>query len=357
MSGGTSALLYEHSVKSNGTSIRSNYSSAWLYGTTVLSDESSALSGGSGRAAGGLEGNDEPALAFMCMLLAGGLPVTGWMLILVLMLVLVACMLAGVEAGRFAGRLFIRRHGKEALSSYSTVEGATLALFGLIVAFSFSGAVGRFDSRRDLLIDQTNAVGTAWLRIDLLPQDDQPRMRELMREYVDTLLAAGRLGREGDEMNALLARLDRAQADIWTLAVTSAGRDEKAPPTMLLLPALNEMFDLSTSRLAMGTFHTPGLVLFALFAMAALAAMAVGSSMAKAERRSPLHELGFIFVVSLAIMVLLDIEYSRAGFVKIDASDRFLVSLRASMDEPRALKVLPEAVMGSLPATRPAEGD
>ena len=87
-----------------------------------------------------------------------------------------------------------------------------------------------------------------------------------------------------------------------------------------------------TSRLAMATFHTPGLVLFALFAMAALAAMAVGSSMAKAQRRSVMHELGFIFVVSLAIMVLLDIEYSRAGFVRIDASDRFLVSLRASME-------------------------
>ena len=276
------------------------------------------------------------------------------------MLALLACMIAGVEAGRLIGRGLIRRHGKDSLSSFGTVEGATLALFGLIVALSFSGAVGRFETRRQLLISHINAVGTAWLRLDTLPQQDQPPARQLMREYVDLLLAATKAGGDTPELAEVLRRLDETQGGLWGLAIagTSSQSESDLQARLLLLPALNEMFDLSTSRLAMGRIRMPGLVMFALFAMSVLSAISVGSSMARSERRSPLHEFGFIFVVTLSILVLLDIEASRAGFVRIDATDRLLVDLRASMDAAGAGAVVPEDwADGGDPATRPGQGE
>ena len=74
----------------------------------------------------------------------------------------------------------------------TAAEAAVVGLLGLLVAFTFSGAGSRFDSRRNLIVDETNAIGTAYLRIDLLPADRQPQLRDLFRKYVDARIAAYR---------------------------------------------------------------------------------------------------------------------------------------------------------------------
>lgn len=102
---------------------------------------------------------------------------------------LFAGMVLLLEIGRRLGR---RRQAKEeagARAGLGQVEGAVLALMGLLVAFTFSGAATRFDARRQLIVQEANAIGTAWLRLDLLSASAQPELRELFRRYLDSRLA------------------------------------------------------------------------------------------------------------------------------------------------------------------------
>ena len=90
------------------------------------------------------------------------------------------------------GRRFALRRKREdpegAEKGLGAVEGAIFGLMGLLIAFTFSGAGERFQHRRDLILQETNDIGTAWMRIDLLPADAQPQMRQLFREYLDARL-------------------------------------------------------------------------------------------------------------------------------------------------------------------------
>ena len=103
---------------------------------------------------------------------------------MLLVLALFAVMLAAAEAGRRIGVARLARSDGLAKGGGSA-DAATFALLGLLIAFTFSGAASRFQDRRDLIADEANAIGTAYLRLDLLPSEAQSPLRELFRRYVD----------------------------------------------------------------------------------------------------------------------------------------------------------------------------
>src|SRR5690349_7738050 len=91
--------------------------------------------------------------------------------------------------GRWLGKRVIAKHGGEIPPSVGSLEAAVFAILGLLIAFTFSGALTRFDVRRAQAVDEANAIGTAYLRIALLPASAQPKLRETMRNYVDARIA------------------------------------------------------------------------------------------------------------------------------------------------------------------------
>jgi hypothetical protein len=93
-----------------------------------------------------------------------------------------------LEAGRRIGARRIARDSEGARAGTGAVEGAVFGLMGLLIAFTFSGAATRFDTRRQLVTEEANNIGTAWLRLDLLPKGAQPALREAFRRYVDSRL-------------------------------------------------------------------------------------------------------------------------------------------------------------------------
>jgi hypothetical protein len=94
-------------------------------------------------------------------------------------------MLLFLEIGRRIGVKRLNRHPEGLVKGASAAEGAVFGLLGLLIAFTFSGAASRFEERRHLITEEANAVGTAYLRINLLPSDAQPEVRELFRHYLD----------------------------------------------------------------------------------------------------------------------------------------------------------------------------
>lgn len=244
-------------------------------------------------------------------------------------------MLICMEVGRRVGLRALAREpgGGEARSG--PVDGALFGLFGLLVAFTFSGAPARYDQRRDLIAIEANEIGTAYLRIDLLPESEQPVMRRLFRNYLDSRLA----------FYAALPDLEAAQQEyVETLALQSqiwrgslraslvpGGHPDAAK---LLLPALNTMIDVTTTRLMAIQSHPPRIIFHLLFAMGLLCAGVAGQGMAGSPRRYWLHALAFCLTTSIAIFVILEIEYPRSGLIQLDRYDQMLVELRRSMDAP-----------------------
>src|SRR4030095_3152301 len=101
------------------------------------------------------------------------------------------------------------------------VEGTSFALFGLLLAFTFFGAGSRFDSRRQLIAQESNAVGTAYLRLDLLPRDAPPALRDLFRRYLDSRLRVYRKLQDIEAAKVELARSEALQRELWARAVAA----------------------------------------------------------------------------------------------------------------------------------------
>jgi hypothetical protein len=236
-----------------------------------------------------------------------------------------------IELGR---RLGLRRMSVAAAAGSAgvgTVDGAVFALLGLLLAFTFSSAAARFDQRRTLIVQEANAIGTAYLRLELVPAASQPPLRAMLRRYVQTRIAAARAGEPASA--AELAQSQVLQGEIWRHAVAATRADAAAgaSPAMLLLPALNDMFDLGTTRVAASRTHAPAAIFLVLFGVAAAAAVLAGYGMAELRRREVLHALAFAVVMTAALYLIVDLEYPRQGVIRVDTLDIFLADALAAM--------------------------
>jgi hypothetical protein len=237
-----------------------------------------------------------------------------------------------LELGRRVGMRRQARDTEGARAGMGAVEGAVFALLGLLIAFTFSGASARFETRRQLIVEEANSIGTAWLRLDLLPAAAQPALRELFRQYVDSRLAAYRALPDIAAARAELERSLHLQGEIWRQAVAGSQTPEGQRATMLLLPALNQMFDIVTQRTTAVKTHPPTIIFVQLGMLAMTSAFLAGFGMAGGKRRSWIHIVGFATVVAICVYVILDLEYPRLGFIRIDAADQLLLDVRQSMD-------------------------
>jgi hypothetical protein len=239
-------------------------------------------------------------------------------------------MLACLEIGRRIGAARLARDPEGARAGMGTVDGAVFGLLGLLVAFTFSGAASRFEHRRDLVTQEANAISTAYLRLDLLPPEAQGPLKEKFRQYLDSRLAAYR---KLPDVAAALAEFERSvalQGEIWRDEV-AALRLPGAPSPVAVLPPVNEMIDITTTRLVATQSHPPAVIFAMLAALALVAGLLAGYAMAGAKGRSVLHMLFFTAVMSGAVYVILDLEYPRMGLIQVDSADQTLVDVRNGM--------------------------
>jgi hypothetical protein len=211
------------------------------------------------------------------------------------------------------------------------IEGAVFGLLSLLIAFTFSGAVTRFDARRHLVSEEAINISTAWDRIHLLPADAQPGLRDLFRRYLDSRLETYRDPANSQSTNAAWDHSLQLQEEIWAHGVAAG---QAAPTTlagMLFLPAVNQMIDITRTRQMATRMHPPPIVYAMLAVVALVGALLAGYHMAGGKARSWLHTVGFAVVLASTVYVILDIEYPRLGLIRVDAADEVLVELRRSM--------------------------
>lgn len=236
-----------------------------------------------------------------------------------------------LELGRHVGARRRARIMEGGAAGVGAVEAAIFTLLGLLIAFTFHGAAARFDARRGLIVQEANQIGTAWLRIDILPANAQPAMRALFRQYLDSRLETYRKIPDLAAVQAELDRTTQLQLEIWKAAIAQQKEGGQAV-VVGLLPALNQMFDIATTRTMTARTHPPVVIFGMLTLMACAAAFMAGHGMSGSKVRSWVHSIGFAAVLAITVYVIIDMEYPRIGLIRVDSFDQVLVDLRRSMN-------------------------
>ena len=243
--------------------------------------------------------------------------------------------------GLFVGMLGLQSYGRrlaircdsatDDVRDARTAQGAVFALLGLLLAFTFSGALQRFDERRRLVVEEANAIGTAWYRVDVLPHDRQPEVRDLFRQYLDTRIETFRDVSDGSIREANIAKAGALQRKIWDAVVTGGDQSGPSPRHFVLLPALNNMFDITTTREAVTLVHPPIIIYFMIAGLAFVGAIFSGYALAGGHSKSWVHRMAFPAVTAVTLFVIVDIEYPRHGLIRVDAVDYLMTDLRKTM--------------------------
>ncbi|MFO1475597.1 MAG: DUF4239 domain-containing protein [Verrucomicrobiota bacterium] len=255
-----------------------------------------------------------------------------YLFVVVFTIVVGAGTLVFLELGRHFGLQRLARDTEGARAGMGAVEGAVFGLLGLIIAFTFSGASTRFDQRRQMIVQEANAAGTAYLRLDLLPASDQPKLRELMRQYVDSRIRTYQLLPDYEAVGKELGHSAQLQGELWKGAVAASTSDGGQRTALLVLTPLNELFDLRSSRIASTRIHAPRIIFILLGLLVMVSSLLAGIGMASSRRRSWIHMIGFSLIMCLAVYVILDLEYPRFGLINMEASDHFLIEARQGMN-------------------------
>jgi len=205
------------------------------------------------------------------------------------------------------------------------IQGAMLGLLGLLLGFSFSGAASRFLERQDLIVQEANAIGTAYLRADLLDEPHRSGLRAGLAHYVDRRLKVSVTLREGLSAEAT-AEITRMHARIWNAA--SAGALARPNTTVVVIPPVNEIIDLHSTRLSAARKHLPAPVLGLLIVCSALSMTVIGYGCGLAGRRSLMIAGSLAILIAAALWITIDLDHPRAGIIRLD--DRLLKELNFS---------------------------
>lgn len=240
----------------------------------------------------------------------------------------------------FAGRVLGRRiHAGEVQNpQLGVVQGAILALLGLLLGFCFSGAMTRFVERQDIIVREANAISTAYLRADLLDPSSRDTLRATLRDYGQVRL---RLFEATDAASTMKVaeELGVLQQRIWQQAVDGVRASPGA--TMAVLPPVNEVFDLLATRNASTRRHVPVLVfaILVVCSMAGVACISLGHKPAHTQLRMPGAILSLL--ITAALWTTLDLDFPRAGLVRI--SDQPLRDMMASLQPAGSVAPAPPA--------------
>jgi hypothetical protein len=246
--------------------------------------------------------------------------------------------LALMEWGRRIGLKRLAEEGREALSGLSAVEGAVFALMGLLLAFTLSGALQRFDERRILIMHETNAISKSYNRLGLLQDTERVALRAKLKTYLTERLRLFQMPVDFSMLDDTsiydadqLRKIAEVRTELWDGAATACARMPTTAPCTLILPALDEAFEAARDRAGANERHPPRVLYVMLFALGLGGSLLAGFGMGASRRRSTIHMVTFAAAMSLALYIITDIEFPRQGLISVSYFDKFLEQLLSSM--------------------------
>jgi len=235
-----------------------------------------------------------------------------------IMVVLLTGMLAANEAGhRFGmGRRSDRGAGHK--EQTNATLASILATLALLLGFTFTMSLQRYDARGEASVQEANTIGTAFLRSQLLADDMENDAQEALARYIAHRIDSVGIDLAHPDVRREAGRIARQlQAETWSLAVFAAENDPNSSNTNLYIRSVNDMIDSYANRQASLDKHLPAIVLYLLFLMLIIAEAVLGYAGGIALSRPKVATLSLSVLIVLVLFLVFDLDRPRRGFVQV----------------------------------------
>jgi hypothetical protein len=222
----------------------------------------------------------------------------------------------------------------EALKTHlNSIQTSIIGILALLLGFTFSLSLQRYDSRSEAVVEEANAIGTTYLRTQLLPEKLRNDVQASLRKYVDLRVQEGKVSLSNyPARKALLDKTTNAQAKLWDFAKRASEIDPNPVKTGLFIQALNESIDSFGRRNATINRHVPELILILLYGTFLLASVILGFTSGVAGHRPSV--VGYLMVILIVILVyiILDLDRPRSGYIEVSQAP--ILELQTSLTLP-----------------------
>ena len=247
----------------------------------------------------------------------------------VLVVSVLGLMFAASEVGYRLGRA---RQAEEPERSHNVSSGLKASIFGLVallLGFSYSMTSSRFNQRQRLVLDEANAIGTCYLRAGLLGEPAPNRIRTTLQRYTALRIEHFERALEPGEYQRTTKAMDAALVDLWSAVEDGVNADHELARTSQIVPAANEVIDLSATRAWASHNHMPPSVLLLLAVCMVVSSGLMGHSFGQVGRRHLGLWIAMDVLVILALFVVLDFDRPRRGLIQVNHTP--LIELQESM--------------------------
>jgi len=241
------------------------------------------------------------------------------------------CMLVFTEIGFRVGNRTKLTANESIKSQTNSVLASMLGLLALLLGFTFSLALQRYEDRSQAVVGESNAIGTAYLRARLLPAELRGEMQSLLRQYLNVRIREGRADPgDGAERASLARQANLIAAQLWDQAVRAVEIDARPVTSGLFIQSLNELFDASDKRQAAFDRHVPEIVLFMMFATLIMTTATLGYASGVSGHRVTLSAFTLVMLITFVVYLIIDLDRPKRGFIQVN--QEILLNLQRTIE-------------------------
>jgi hypothetical protein len=212
------------------------------------------------------------------------------------------------------------------------ITGSILGLLGLLLGFTMSMSVSRYDARRLLVLEEANAIKTAYLRIQALAPPESTELENLLRQYANNRLRVSQSALDVSKLQQGKEEDARLQSELWSRAAALARKDPQSVPAGLLMQSLNAAFDLENSRWIGFIAHVPEGVIYVNGLMGLVVALMVGYEFGMTGQRHPLSEVLLIVSITMVMVLIVELDHPYNGAIRVSLQP--LIDLQRDLAAP-----------------------
>jgi len=225
----------------------------------------------------------------------------------------------------------IEKDPEHAKTDIKPINGLLIGLLGLLLAFTFSMSNSRFDDRRHIVIEEANIIGTTILRTDMYPDSIRKLLRSTLKEYVEKRIGVYEAGMDIEKATSEYKAGQAASAKLWRIAVDYSKKDDVTTRTSQLIPSINEMIDITSTRLAASVGTIPDSIMYFLFILCVGTSFLLGYD--QTGKVDWIIVVGFALTLSGTVFSIVDLDRPRSGLITTSGPNQMIVELREMFKE------------------------
>lgn len=237
-----------------------------------------------------------------------------------LFLIILGLFFLAIELGFRLGKKYVDNQDHALAAHVSSLQGAVLGLLALLIGFTFAMSIERFDARKQLVVEEANSIGTTYLRSQFLPEKFHQETETLLRQYVQSRLEFYAAANDSAKIEEATRKSLLIQKKLWNIAIQSAKESNNPIHIGQFVQSLNDVIDINEMRRAALENHVPEPVVVLLFFVSVFGMGFIGYNYGLTGKRRHVSTAFFALLIACVLIVILDIDRPRRGFIQISQS-------------------------------------